>query len=188
MAPELRRAEIVAAAARLCDQQGWLPLSMEAIAREIGVSKALIYSYFPTQYDLLNAVLIRCFQELDELGLGEALQGPDLDAVSVAAALIYFDHVTRSGPLLHMLMADLFMVGHLEREVIRRRDAIYHRIGGLARRELKLAPKANLLAVNLIMTIPEEAGRRVLRGDMVRDVGRLLTAQLVASAVRGLRL
>jgi AcrR family transcriptional regulator len=185
--PEVRRVAMIEAASRQTLEQGSLPLSPEAIARQVGASKALIYSYFPTQYDLMNAVLLSCLQDLEAEGLWAALSGPTLNGVAVLAGLIYFEHVARRGPLLHLIMSDLFMAGRLDREVARIRDRVYLRLAHMARRELNLDRKATLVAVNLVMTIPEEAGRRVVSGDMEHEVGRKLVRQLVASAVDGLR-
>ncbi|MDP3747381.1 MAG: TetR/AcrR family transcriptional regulator [Phenylobacterium sp.] len=187
LSPEVRRARMVEAAALQALEQGSLPISPEAIARQVGVSKALVYSYFPTQHDLLNALLLYCLRDLEQDGLEAALAGPCLETVAVDTALIYFEHVARRGALLHLLMSDLYMAGHLNPEVVRIRDGAYLRLGRLVRRELRLEPKANLLAINLVMTIPEEAGRRVFSGDMDREAGRALCRQLTASAVRGLK-
>ncbi len=186
LAPDVRRAAILEAAAAQSLEGGVLPLSPEALARQLGVSKALIYSYFPTQYDLLNALLLVCLDELETAGLDQALAGSSADKVAHAAGLLYFDHVLQRGPLLHLVMDDLYMAGHLSREVQARRDRVYRRLARLVRRDLRLDAEAGLVAINLVMTIPEEAGRRVRLGQLEADVGRAVCAELLASAIRGL--
>ena len=50
-----------------------------------------------------------------EHGLGD--QGhvgiADLDQAAQLCAIMYYEHVALSGPLLHILMTDLYMKGHI---------------------------------------------------------------------------
>ena len=57
LSPQARREEIMDAAAELIVKQGYLPLSIEALAQAASSSKALIYTYFATQYDLFNRLM-----------------------------------------------------------------------------------------------------------------------------------
>lgn len=53
-----RVAEILAAACRVIGRQGAHGLRMEAVAREAGVSKALVHYYFATRRDLIRAAFL----------------------------------------------------------------------------------------------------------------------------------
>jgi AcrR family transcriptional regulator len=57
MAPELRRRQIVAEAARLISISGFNAVSLADIARACGVAKSLVVHYFPSMNHLLAAVL-----------------------------------------------------------------------------------------------------------------------------------
>src|SRR5688500_13577756 len=81
--PEIRRAQMLDAAARMIVEQGYLPLPVEEIARQVGASKALVYAYFPTQYDLFNALLVREIDSLLMGGLDTASQVQDLEQAAV---------------------------------------------------------------------------------------------------------
>ena len=59
LAPEARATQILDVAARLLMDEGFTEVSMERMGREAGVSKALIYNYFPNRNDLLRALLER---------------------------------------------------------------------------------------------------------------------------------
>ncbi|MBP8247021.1 MAG: TetR/AcrR family transcriptional regulator, partial [Phenylobacterium sp.] len=80
----MRRRQIVAAAAALAVEQGFLPLPPERLARAVGVSKALVYGYFPDQHELFNAVLIHEFSALEAAGLEAASQDGPLEATALA--------------------------------------------------------------------------------------------------------
>lgn len=56
-APQRKRRQVVEAAARLFMAQGYGATSMEAIAREAGVSKATLYAYFPGKDALFAAIV-----------------------------------------------------------------------------------------------------------------------------------
>ncbi len=53
---ELRRAEILEAAAALFDDQGFHRTSTAAIADRVGTAKATVYHYFKAKHDLLYAI------------------------------------------------------------------------------------------------------------------------------------
>ena len=59
LSPQVRREQIMDAAVELIVRQGYLRLSIEALAQAASSSKALIYTYFATQYDLFNTLLQR---------------------------------------------------------------------------------------------------------------------------------
>lgn len=53
----VRREQIIEAAITLFAQQGFDGTSTKQIASSIGITEGLIFHYFPTKFDLLNAVL-----------------------------------------------------------------------------------------------------------------------------------
>ena len=183
LAPEARREQIIKAAGRLILQQRHLPLKLDHLAQATGVSKALIYAYFPTQYDLFNAVLEQEFQALAARGIEAASAGRELETAATACALAYFDHVATAGPLIHLIMRDPYLTGHLAAGPARFRDRIVTRLARLARRELKLPAKETIAAITMAITIPDETGRLVYAGEMSLPRGRELCAELIASSV-----
>lgn len=57
--PEARQAQILDHAARIVAEEGLSGFSMERVAREAGISKALVYNYFSSQANLLRSLLRR---------------------------------------------------------------------------------------------------------------------------------
>jgi AcrR family transcriptional regulator len=187
LTPQARRTQLMDAAGALAIELGYLPLPPERLSREAGVSKALIYAYFPTQRDLFNAVLARQFEALAAAGLGQASCNGDLLDAAQACSQIYFEQIARHGPLTHLILRDHLMVAHISADNRRFRDRIILRLARLARRELRLPAKETIAAINLVTTIPEQAGRLAWSGEMERDRARLLMSELVASSVAALR-
>lgn len=62
--PEARQAQILDYAARLVAEEGFSGFSMERVARDAGVSKALVYTYFPNQTQLLRSLLKRDLERI----------------------------------------------------------------------------------------------------------------------------
>jgi TetR/AcrR family transcriptional repressor of mexJK operon len=70
--PERMR-KVIEAAARQFLEQGFERTSMESVARESGVSKMTIYSYFPTKSALFEAVIGQSTDKVFDLDGEEAL-------------------------------------------------------------------------------------------------------------------
>jgi AcrR family transcriptional regulator len=66
LAPDERRDQLVARGLELLARTPHDQVSIEAIARAAGISKGLLYHYFPTKADFVVAVLRRAHDELSE--------------------------------------------------------------------------------------------------------------------------
>jgi AcrR family transcriptional regulator len=67
LSTDARREQLLASGARLLAQRPYDEVSIEEIARAAGVSKGLLYHYFPTKKEFLIAALERGQDELAEL-------------------------------------------------------------------------------------------------------------------------
>ncbi|MCX4678997.1 TetR/AcrR family transcriptional regulator [Streptomyces sp. NBC_01433] len=96
-------AEILEAAGRMAETEGWRAVTIRRIAAEIGYSAPVIYQHFPSKEAVLHTLLVRVNGELAErmraAVAGEpASRGPHL----AAAAYLEF---ARSRPSLYQLMS-----------------------------------------------------------------------------------
>lgn len=187
LTPEVRRRQIIAAAGEMILKQGHLPLALDRLAQSAGVSKALLYTYFPTQQQLFDAVVRQEFEALRARGLDAAVAADELFDAALACARIYYAHVAETGPLIHIILRDAFMARGLSAEASAFRSRIVRRLAGLARRSLRLQAKENVALLNLLITIPEEAGRLAYEGQLTFDRGLLLCEELVASSLEAFR-
>lgn len=157
LAPDARRAQILDAAAQMILEQGVLPVPLEALSRSLQVSKPLIYSYFPSQLDLVNALLARGLSGLIE-PLSLAAEAADPQDAARRCADIYFEHVAANGPLLHILFSDLFAVRQLDPALLQLRARIVRKLAKRLRGLCQLPPEEVLAALNLMIVLAEEAG------------------------------
>lgn len=183
---EVRRGQIVAAAAALLLERGYLPLPLETLAARVGVSKGLIYGYFPTQHDLFNAVLAEEFEVLAQAGLETVMRQP-LDAAALSGAEIYLRHVAERGPVAQFIVRDVYIKGRLRRDLGAFRDRVLRGFAAKVRKELSLSSEEALGAVVMAIAIPEETGRLVWSGELALDRGQELTRRLINSTLLALR-
>jgi AcrR family transcriptional regulator len=174
-------------AARLIVEQGFIPLGSKQLARATGSSKALVYNYFSTHYDLYNALLQRELSGLTASGLDIAAGVKDLDQASLLCAMLYFEHVAQRGPLLHILVTDRYMDGHIDPAVTSLLEAMRQKFVRLARKALPLSTSEIHAAIEMIATIPEEAGNLVFHKELDVAAARKVCRSLVLSGLNGLR-
>jgi len=175
------------AAAKLIVKQGYLPLSIEALAHAANSSKALVYTYFATQYDLFNRLLQREIADLAGAGIETAAGLSDLEPAAILCGMLYFEYVAQRGPLLHILMTDLYLAEHIDPDATRVGRAILRQLVRLARKTLKLSEKQILAAIEMIAAIPEEAGSLAFHKELDPPTARQLCHALMLSSVRALR-
>jgi AcrR family transcriptional regulator len=106
MPPEARARAILEAAAALILENGSASVGMDQVAERAGISKPLIYKYFPGREELLKAILAREFEALRGRGLDSIPNEVPVEQVirgTVERALRYYDE---RGPILRLLATD----------------------------------------------------------------------------------
>jgi AcrR family transcriptional regulator len=102
--PLVRRDLILDVAARTVAEEGVSAVSMERLGRDAGISKALVYNYFPNRNSLLSELLVReyrVFQAEARLAKEGVEDFPTLVRVTTRA---YLRHVAERGVLIQRLM------------------------------------------------------------------------------------
>ena len=61
---EVRRAQIISAARRIAEAEGWPSVTVRRLADEISYSQPVLYSHFESREAILTAVAVEGFQEL----------------------------------------------------------------------------------------------------------------------------
>ena len=161
-------------------------MPLEQLARMAGASKALIYTYFPTQYTLFNSLLDRELRSLALAGLDTASQVNDLEQAAILCGMLYFEHVARCGPLLHILMTDLYMSGHVDRPILETCEGALARLTRLATNVLPLTAAEIRAAIEMMTSIPEESGRLVFHEELDRTTARQICHGLIVSSLKAL--
>jgi AcrR family transcriptional regulator len=102
---QARRAQIVSAARRIAELEGWSNVTVRRLSDEISYSQPVLYSHFESREGILAAVAIEGFQEIGlalEKARKRAKRGNPVE--SVAAAYLEF---AASSPALYEAMFSL---------------------------------------------------------------------------------
>lgn len=121
---EARIEQLLDTAARLLMEDGFTEVSMERLGREAGVSKPLVYKYFPSRNDLLRALLERENRRTHEHQVGNvrAARGDFEQAVRLTTRANIVN-LQQRGALLNKLWAEPAVVRALALEDQQRREA-----------------------------------------------------------------
>ncbi|WP_291207974.1 TetR/AcrR family transcriptional regulator [Hyphomonas sp.] len=123
LAPEVRRELILDHAAALIREQGVSALNMDKLGREAGVSKPLVYNYFPNRIELLKALLLREVERNRQNNLELAGSHKSMDAMVRATSRAMLEYVREKGIIIQQLMLEPDVA-----EVLRDIDAQHHQM------------------------------------------------------------
>ena len=102
---QARRAQIVGAARRIAELEGWDNVTVRRLSDEISYSQPVLYSHFGSRDEILAAVAIEGFQELG-IALEKARNRPQRGNPIESAAIAYLKFA-ESSPALYEVMFSL---------------------------------------------------------------------------------
>ena len=187
LAPEARAAQILDAAARLLLSEGFTEVSMERLGREAGVSKALVYNYFPNRNELLRALLLR------EMGLMRESQTVAVNAAETFEELVrrttrlYIENMKSRGALLRKLWAEPAVAGSLAEENLRGRDEAMRYLARRVSREYGLPREVALPAVDMQMAMTEAAAQHLAQSHDDVDFATEICVTLLLGGLDALK-
>lgn len=190
---EERRAQLLDAALELIGRDGYGAVSIDAIAREVGVTRPVVYRVF----DDLDALLFALLDRQEERALARLLSAispptdlTDLDAYLAHAIGALVEMVREEpetwGPI---LLADGSTPRAVRRRIDRDRDLVRGRIQALVGPALAGRPGTEAVdpdvVAHALVAIAEHFGRRLLEAPDEVDTARLTaTIGAVVSALR----
>lgn len=177
-----REQQIMDGAAALAVEQGCLPLPLETLGERVGVSKALVYAYFPTQQDLANRILVQHLQEMGA-AVDLAFQAGSPRETALGCAEAYFDHVVRHGPLLHLLLSDPMAAGALAPQARALYGRIMRRMAIGLRDHFGVPRRDCIPALHILAALAEDAGEQVFTKRLDTQLGRRLAREMTDGAL-----
>ena len=185
MSPAERRDLILDATADVVTVEGVSAVSMERIAREADVSKALVYAYFDNRANLLAKLLLREFPAFQ----GEAVvAGVDenIEAIIRRTTVDFIDRYVAKGVLIQRLLSEPAVAESVAEVQLRGRDATASYFGQLMTEQFNVPAEKASLAADLLMGVTGAAARMRLRTGTDRDGIVDLTVTMLLAAVREL--
>lgn len=168
--PEQRREQLIDAALEVILQQGYGGVSIEAVARNAGVTRPVVYDHFPNLARLLHALVAReetySLQQLEEIVPASIAKG-DTAEVLATSVRRFLEFVLERPNTWRLILLPLEGTPAIVREHVEMgRHRIVKRIEHLVRTSLdrgELPAGIDVeLAARAIRDLGEEAGRMVL--------------------------
>jgi AcrR family transcriptional regulator len=133
-----RRAQLLQVARRVFGTSGFHAASMEAVAKEAGVTKPILYDHFPSKKELYLALIDADLAMLHE-EVRKALDAPIGNRERIRASFqAYFDFVDEHAEGFRLLMQEAVgSEGEFRRRVAHVRDQILSEVADLIVRESK---------------------------------------------------
>ena len=183
LSPEGRRNEILDGAARSILEDGLSSFALERLARELGISKALVYGYFRSRDDLLAALLQREQADLRNRGMRAAMDANTFEALIRNTTRLYLEQSRDHGPLIEALLADPSVARLMETENRAERDRTVRFFVRAGRRRYGLPLSTAVAAVQLLMAVTGEAGKLVSDGTLEVAVAEDLCLDLITGGL-----
>jgi TetR/AcrR family transcriptional regulator, fatty acid biosynthesis regulator len=104
--PQARKDLILDAAAHVVTTEGLAAVSMERLGRQAGVSKGLVYNYFPNRTLLLQSLLLRENRDYDRQQREAAESARDVETMVRVTTRTYLEHIAEKGILIQRLLSE----------------------------------------------------------------------------------
>lgn len=166
LTPEARRDQILDRAAELVLADGLAAISMEGVARAAGVSKGLVYNYFPDRQALFAALLQREQRDLNDRGMRGALAASDFADLIRRTTGLYLRQTEARGALIAALLADPGVARLMEAQDRVDREQAFRFFVRATRRAYGLPLPTAIAAVDLLWAVTDRAGQLVGQGLM----------------------
>ncbi|MCO4089108.1 MAG: TetR/AcrR family transcriptional regulator [Limnohabitans sp.] len=163
LAPQERAGQILEFAAKLILEEGFNEVSMERLGREAGVSKALVYNYFPNQNDLLKSLLEREIEVLNKRQLEQARQAKDVPDLLLRTTRTYVEHVKERGALLQRLLSESSVARSIAIQYLEDQEQAKSYLARRVAKEYGLSDDTALTAVDMQMVLTEATARHLSR-------------------------
>lgn len=156
--PEIRRQEIIEAAQRLFDRDGYTKTSVEAIIREAGIAKGTFYYYFKAKQDILRAIVESIIKDVKD----------------------YFNSIVENDTLSALDKLKEIFIGGKKQETIR--PNIMEIVHLPENRELQ--EQLNIEGVNIVAPLVKEVLDQGYREGVFKRAPSLESVQLVLAGIQ----
>lgn len=184
--PEDRKTRLLQVAATIVVRDGLTSINMQRVAEEAGVSKGLVYNYFPSRQILLYELLRRETSTIHDKQVAAARGVKDFVELLRVVTGVYLRHVAEHGHLLRPLMAEPSLTAELERENRTVRPRAIRLFSRLMHDQYGIPLPDAVAASDILMDLSGAAARRMQETGESPDYLEDLCVQLVLTGVEGL--
>jgi AcrR family transcriptional regulator len=184
LAPAVRREQILDHAGRLVVEEGLTGVSMERIAEEAGISKALIYAYFSNQTDLLKDLLRRDLERIQAEQMAAAQSARTFAELVRNTTHVALMEAERRGALLGRLMSEPSLTASLDTVKTHEHTSNVRYLAKRIAREFDVSMPDALALTEIGLGLTLAAGELVSRSAARRQDIEDMTVDMIIGAVR----
>jgi AcrR family transcriptional regulator len=184
--PETRRALILDHTADIVAREGVATLSIEMIGKEAGVSKSLVYNYFPNLTDLLRELYRREMRRLRRQQADAAAKAETFEDLVRSVTHVYLSYIDKRGLIIERLQAEPSVSG-MHDPTYFGRDAAVDYLTGFVVAHFDLPHDIARAATDISFGLPASAGSYLLRRDLDLKTLEDLTVAMIIGAVTQLQ-
>jgi AcrR family transcriptional regulator len=178
LAPKERQALILDHVAEIVAREGVSALSMDRIGREAGISKSLVYNYFPNITDLLRQLLQREWWRLRRLQAEAADRADTFEGLVRAVTHVYLKYIDERGMLIERLQAEP-SVSAIHDPTEFGRDTAVGYLAEIVTDHFNLPPEIAKAATDISFGLPAAAGAYLLQRKLSREALEDLTVTMI---------
>jgi len=181
LAPEKRRTLILDKTAEIVAREGVANLSMDQIGREAGISKSLVYNYFPNLNELLKVLLEREMRRLRRAQRQAAEEAETFEDLVRGVTHEYLTYIDERGLIVERLQAAPSVSDTHDPTDYSRAPADEY-LGQLAQDLFDLPPEIARAATDISFGIPSAAGMYLLKRQLpLKEVEDLTVTMILGT-------
>lgn len=176
--PEKRRSLILDHTADLVAREGVATLSIERIGKEAGISKSLVYNYFPNLTDLLRELFKREMRRLRRLQAEAAANAGTFEDLVRSVTHEYLKYIDERGLIIERLQSEP-SVSEMHDPTDFGRDAAVDYLTGIVVAHFDLPHDVARAATDISFGLPASAGSYLHRHDLDLQTLEDLTVTMI---------
>ena len=184
LTPEVRRELILDHASKIISDEGIVAISMERIGREAGISKSLVYNYFPNLNEVLVQLLKRELRTM-RLARTKIVKNPEnFEELVRSMTTVYLRYVKERGQIIERLEAEPSVRNSTTPDT-RGRDELIRDFARVASKIFDTPPELSLAKAAITYGMPASAGQFMLETGAEVEAMANLTTEMIMSVYRG---
>lgn len=186
LSPEVRKNLILDHAAEVVAAEGVSALSMERLGQEAGISKSLVYAYYPSMKELLQTLLKREYKSL-RIRQAKATEGAEtFEQLVRQITKAYLSFIDERGLILDRLAAEPSLSDHGDPTEYSRESAVQY-IAEIVHQHFGIDMNIAVPAIDISFGMPAAAGHYLTRHKVSRQTIEDITVAMMIGSIGGLK-
>ncbi len=186
LSPEARIATILDHTATIVASEGVAAVTMEKVGIAAGISKSLVYSYFPSTTDLLKKLLDRELKTLRRRQMEASDNANTFEQLVRAVTREYLKHIEERGILIYRLQSEP-SVSKGGGVTDYTRDVAVQHLADIVHRVFDIPLSIAVPATDISFGLPDAAGIYLDRKNADRQMVEDITVAMIIGSVKGIR-